>query len=1019
MESENLSFFAQATEVKRIVEYVVNRQPEAASQIPRFHTILSWYQENAELLDPHLESLIAPLTEALLHAALDEEEIDIRPYCILLQCLSKVRGHKSIVKFYPVEVKCFVPILNLLERYRNETGEGIWETQCQLMLWLSSLTLVPFDLHQLDSEASVVERILNIAYEFLQKAGTVREFACILLYRLLTRADMNVTLQGFMEMAAKTLSDTESDPLKFVGVTQVTAFVFKHGERIKLVDHAHRLWPLATAMMQNKTTESALLRKLGIKLVQRIALTLLRPITPQWRYVQTTVCLGPASKDVKEEEVDYEIPDEIEEVIQQLLIGVSDNDTTVRWSAAKGVGRVCSRLPKALADEVLSFILDLFSETAEDSSWHGACLAVAELARRGLLLPESIPTLLPLIEKALLYDIHRGSYSIGANVRDSACFVCWACARSFDAEIMTPYMHSLAPVLMTTACFDREVNCRRAAAAAFQECVGRIGNVPNGIEILGVADYFTLSKRPNAYRVVGPTVATFPAYGGGFIAHLLFEKVGHWDPAVRQLTADALGKLAELDLEYFTCDAMDHLLGWCVDSNLDLRLGACSCLAAVLKTLVQNDVEIPEDRLTGIANIVVKIEKQRLYRGKGGSAMRQGVSQLIQAISETHLTRSLKHRLRLLTTVNECIAHPKPEVPPDALKALFALAREFTDDEIQPATEAATMFYLSNLHSENVAFRRGYTLALGHLPGKLLFPGKHDVIDALCKATEIETEMDLRDVESRANAVKALIEVVQQLYPQPDAILADFEYLSENVMTTLFTTMEDYSTDRRGDVGSWIREAAMDAMRRLLTLLASAKPLQPTLVLRVVSYLVRNSVERISNMRQTAIQNLFKLLHTSSVEIPLRNELNQIKKLVDDDPAAFGKEKGPRRMVSYLKYSEIREALLEGLMASIGGLEKSLSKDVASGLIQFVQDLETEPFTEFMAVLLTLCEKHSRSKRMTAPTLITMDALCKAPSIFKRFSHAHKSQVSQMNRTSFNLLSLDDPIGQNGDGQDE
>ncbi len=42
-----------------------------------------------------------------------------------------------------------------------------------------------------------------------------------------------------------------------------------------------------------------------------------------------------------------------------------------------------------------------------------------------------------------------------------------------------------------------QVNCRRAASAAFQESVGRLGNFPQGIDIIGAADYFSLASRQN------------------------------------------------------------------------------------------------------------------------------------------------------------------------------------------------------------------------------------------------------------------------------------------------------------------------------------------------------------------------------------------------------------------------------------------------------------------------------------------------------------------------------------------
>lgn len=40
-----------------------------------------------------------------------------------------------------------------------------------------------------------------------------------------------------------------------------------------------------------------------------------------------------------------------------------------------------------LADDVVGSVLELFSYQESNGAWHGACLALAELGRRGLLLP--------------------------------------------------------------------------------------------------------------------------------------------------------------------------------------------------------------------------------------------------------------------------------------------------------------------------------------------------------------------------------------------------------------------------------------------------------------------------------------------------------------------------------------------------------------------------------------------------------------------------------------------------------
>lgn len=83
----------------------------------------------------------------------------------------------------------------------------------------------------------------------------------------------------------------------------------------------------------------------------------------------------------------------------------------MRWSAAKAVARISERLPSEFADQVLDNVMALFSihsiagaslynlPAIAESTWHGSCLACAEMARRALVAPEKLPQVLEWMSK--------------------------------------------------------------------------------------------------------------------------------------------------------------------------------------------------------------------------------------------------------------------------------------------------------------------------------------------------------------------------------------------------------------------------------------------------------------------------------------------------------------------------------------------------------------------------------------------------------------------------------------------
>lgn len=150
---------------------------------------------------------------------------------------------------------------------------------------------------------------------------------------------------------------------------------------------------------------------------------------------------------------------------------------------------------------------------------------------------------MPLVLKALVYDEPKGYSSVGSHIRDAACYVCWSFARAYEPPDLAPYVRDIASTLLIVTCFDKEINCRRAASAAFQENVGRQGTFPHGIEILTTADFYAVSVRNNSYLNISVFIAQFEEYTIPLIDHLITRKVDHWDCSIRELTAKALHNL--------------------------------------------------------------------------------------------------------------------------------------------------------------------------------------------------------------------------------------------------------------------------------------------------------------------------------------------------------------------------------------------------------------------------------------------------------------------------------------------
>lgn len=525
--SNTLEYFI---ELDTVVEMIDKLRTEHSTHFEKsyeqFSRILSRYQEQPHLLNPHLPQLIEQL---LVYIREDNETALVHAAYKYMYQLAKVRMYKVLVKFLPHEISDLDFVLNALEQQQVSDSSN-WETRYMLLLWLSILVLNPFEMARFDGHsasshtATKMDRIFELCKLNTNRSDTCSMVAAFLTAKYLIRIDIKDRyLPVYCEWVI-----AAGDSVQFGQLAAVSS-VLKHGKRADLLPHASKLLQWLLSCENYKTENDYLKNKYFIKIVQRLGLVFLRPRLAQWRYqrgsrsltanLKTTAGAGggdgvefESTNIISDEDDNDEVPGEVEEVIEELLQALRNPSSDIRWSAAKGIGRVTSRLPKDFGDEVVGSIIEILSPLESNEGWHGACLAIAELAKRGLLLPYRLDVMVPLLLQALTYDELKGYMSVGQHIRDAACYMCWAFARAYEPEVLKPFVKKIAAGLLVTTVYDREINCRRAASAAFQESVGRLRTFPHGIDILTKADFFSVGMRNHSYLDISDYIAQYNDY---------------------------------------------------------------------------------------------------------------------------------------------------------------------------------------------------------------------------------------------------------------------------------------------------------------------------------------------------------------------------------------------------------------------------------------------------------------------------------------------------------------------------
>lgn len=182
------------------------------------------YQEQGQLIEPYLETIVSPLMFIIRSKTLELGMASakilrlIKPICIIIYSLVTVCGYKAVVRFFPHQVSDLELAVSLMEMCHHSNAAtkssrhestGEMEAKCVMLLWLSILVLVPFDISTVDSsiacdadlgesrQTPLVLKIVGFSKDYLSSAGPMRSMAALVLSKLLTRPDMPMAFSRF------------------------------------------------------------------------------------------------------------------------------------------------------------------------------------------------------------------------------------------------------------------------------------------------------------------------------------------------------------------------------------------------------------------------------------------------------------------------------------------------------------------------------------------------------------------------------------------------------------------------------------------------------------------------------------------------------------------------------------------------------------------------------------------------------------------------------------------------------
>ncbi|QKX58538.1 uncharacterized protein TRUGW13939_05663 [Talaromyces rugulosus] len=858
----------------------------------------------------------------------------------------------------------------------------------------------------------IAHTILSIATQYVVAAGKEREAATILLARLALRLDMQRLglLQTLMDWALSVLqphpgNDTPPPAYTCIGVLSFLARLGASGQAEDLESIIGNLFDKMLHIAQAESAfytnirSSASARKMIIKIF-RASATVALTLTER------------GSQKISEEKVSFIL----EESIDYFLVALADKDMPVRFAASKALAVVTLKLDPEMGADIVDAVTGSLDENilyekkdgtlitpfeaqalglstlkrnlsaVDPHRWQGLLLTLAHLLFRKAPPLRQMPDILQALISGLGFEQRSTTgTSVGTGVRDAACFGLWAVSRKYTTKellsldtssVKAPtdqkggdILQMIAIELVCAACVDPSGNIRRGASAALQELIGRHPNtIVEGIPLVQVVDYHAVARRSRAMIEVAKGAALLDSgYWSPLVNSLLFWRgIGSSDPESRRTAAIALGELSSQHSFSSLNIVLQNLqlrLSSIAPKDIETKHGCLLALAATIDAFIR-EIEInPQHEDAQIAKKEIS-KLWEIFDSSHGPTKddltQQSLRPEFTAEASSRLIASLA-RASGTVLQNETV----PEVLiTKVVDVLLLCVFRGEDTAIEASSEAASQLFrivpswkqeetiqgwFANIHASwKSATGRGQISALGAVFHRL--PADSEIRQFITKELILCTR-DEEFIEKRVSAVRCL----------SNGVLPHID-ITNDIVDLYVGFLTDYTTDRRGDIGSFIRIEAIQAVQAIFEKrLDDSQQEHTERLLRCLCRLAAEKLDKVRFQAWTCLQHYWE--HASDLPL-LASKFEHFSQV---SSAQYF-----HQLLKLLHLKTLRQGLVQGLITSASAGLEGLIQSSRFALLHFIESQNEDKFAwvdTLIEELVAILEANLSDDRYAIPAM--------------------------------------------------